>query len=442
MGISSRSQAPPGNALPARLCLAMRPGQPSRSPDARQSLAAVRSQAEPGNEGHVPLSTTSRRPKTTALVTIPPPHKTRNMPEVLDWQRDDPMKVIVRAVDLLRQGQFVVVPSDTVYAVLASALDPAAVERLQHFAQAPPMVSLTDAHEVPDWLPYLDGLGLRLARHCWPGPLALRSGAALAGLVRRLPPSVQDALLRDGCLTLRVSGHAIMDQIARQFAGPIAFAELANVKTPEEALAMPNMAMIVQDGPAYFGQPATIVQVDGRKYQIVSEGVLGPNHLAELAICRVLFVCTGNTCRSPLAMALCRKLLAEQLGCTPAELPAHGFQVLSAGMAAIMGEPASAEAVDIARLLGADLDEHRSQPLSADLLAQADCLFTMTNAHLRMLQSLSLDFGPPARLLAADGTDVVDPIGCDADVYRHCAQKITACLEQRSARDPGDVGSP
>jgi len=356
------------------------------------------------------------------------------MPEVLDWRRDDPAKVIVRAVEFLRHGLLVAIPTDTVYAVLAHALEPSAVARLGELVRQPPTVGLADPLEVMDWLPNLDGLGLRLVRHCWPGPLALRSGAgAEAGLVRRLPASAQDCLLSDGRLTLRVSGHPLLGQIVSQLAGPVVFAELANAVAAENALASSgeSVALLVNDGPAYFGQPASVVQVAGRSWKMVSEGILSPEHLAELAICRILFVCTGNTCRSPLAMAMCRHLLAERLGCSEAELPARGFQVHSAGLAATMGESASPEAVDIARERGANLAEHSSQPLSAELLAQADCLFTMTHGHLRMFQGLNLDIGPEPRLLAADGTDVVDPIGCDIEVYRDCARKITECLEQR-----------
>ena len=57
-----------------------------------------------------------------------------------------------------------------------------------------------------------------------------------------------------------------------------------------------------------------------------------------------VFVCTGNTCRSPLAEGLCKKLLAERLGCPAEELPQRGFLVISAGIAAMMGGEAAAEA--------------------------------------------------------------------------------------------------
>src|SRR5437870_3579606 len=83
----------------------------------------------------------------------------------------------------------------------------------------------------------------------------------------------------------------------------------------------------------------------------------------------VVFLCTGNTCRSPLAEVLCKKRLAESLGCTPEELPTRGFLVCSAGLSAFPGDSAANFSQNIAREYGMDLSGHFSQPLSPEFAA-------------------------------------------------------------------------
>src|SRR5262249_29161661 len=127
----------------------------------------------------------------------------------------------------------------------------------------------------------------------------------------------------------------------------------------------------------------------------------------------ILFVCTGNTCRSPMAAAMCRKLLAERLQCTPAELPQHGYEVLSAGMAAYEGDRATPEAVEAVRELGVDLSSHASKPLTAELITRADYLITMTRGHQLAMLARYDECGPLPRLLDPEGNDIADPVGAD-----------------------------
>jgi protein-tyrosine phosphatase len=157
--------------------------------------------------------------------------------------------------------------------------------------------------------------------------------------------------------------------------------------------------------------------------------------LARLTNCVIVFVCTGNTCRSPLAEALCKKRLADRLGCTPDELPARGFSVLSAGMAAMMGGEAAAEAIEVVRGYGADLSRHESRPLSVALAAQADLLIGMTSSHVTMMSEYYPRLGAEPRLLNPSGADLADPVGCPRDVYEDCARQIWQSLEALLAEE-------
>jgi protein-tyrosine phosphatase len=152
-----------------------------------------------------------------------------------------------------------------------------------------------------------------------------------------------------------------------------------------------------------------------------------------------LFVCTGNTCRSPLAEALCKRLLADRLGCDPAELEARGYTVRSAGVAALPGDTAARQAVEVAREHGADLSAHQSRPVNPELLANATHVVAVTRGHAVALMIRYPGVGPEPDLLGGPDDDLSDPIGGDLDQYRACAQTIRGHLERLL---PGWLGRP
>jgi len=141
----------------------------------------------------------------------------------------------------------------------------------------------------------------------------------------------------------------------------------------------------------------------------------------------ILFVCTGNTCRSPLAESLCRAKLAQALGCPPGELAQRGFTVASAGVMALPGDSANPQAVQVAEEFGAELAAHRSRPLTHEMLAEATDVIAMTDMHLMLVARYAA--GPEPKLLCV-GEDIPDPIGGDADEYRACARVIAGQLDR------------
>jgi glycine hydroxymethyltransferase len=139
----------------------------------------------------------------------------------------------------------------------------------------------------------------------------------------------------------------------------------------------------------------------------------------------VLFVCTGNICRSPIAEGLFRRLLGNR----------KDIEVASAGVHAVRGQPPSLYAVQVCEEEGVDISGLRSQPLSAALIDQATHIFAMTGAHLETIQMLFPDGAEKSFLLREfeepDTTvwrDVPDPIGLGRDVYEVCARTIKNAL--------------
>src|SRR5262249_10603256 len=78
-----------------------------------------------------------------------------------------------------------------------------------------------------------------------------------------------------------------------------------------------RLALVIDDGPRRSSLGNTIIQVSGQSWRILKEGEVTAAEVARKTVCVILFVCTGNTCRSPMADALCQKLLAEKLHCSP-----------------------------------------------------------------------------------------------------------------------------
>ena len=148
--------------------------------------------------------------------------------------------------------------------------------------------------------------------------------------------------------------------------------------------------LVLDAGRTRYGKPSTIVRVNDDGYEILREGVLDERTLRRLTQVTFLLVCTGNTCRSPMAEGLLRHLLAKRLGCSESELAERGYQVESAGTAGFDGMPASQPAVAVPHRRGIDLTGHRAAALTLEIIQRADYILTMTAGHLDVVTAMQL----------------------------------------------------
>ena len=105
---------------------------------------------------------------------------------------------------------------------------------------------------------------------------------------------------------------------------------------------------------------------------------------------------------------------------------------MSAGIAAMLGSRASTHAVQAMDELGMDISGHESQPLTAQLVKQADAIFTMTSAHRAAILANWPDAADRVMPLCINEQDVSDPIGGTPELYKTCADQIKSAIEQRA----------
>jgi protein-tyrosine-phosphatase len=333
-------------------------------------------------------------------------------------------QAVEAAAAALRDGAVVGVPTDGFYALAARADRPAArlaLSRALEGRGAPPAaLVLATAAEIDRC--ELAGLVRRIARQHWPGPLVIE--------VRSDDSTSRTS--NDAWTALLSSAEPHARALAAAARVPLCIRLVPGACEARGLLELPGVAHVLDRGPSPLCEAPGWLRVARGTFELVREGLYGLELLRASAGLSLRFVCTGNTCRSPMAEGLARAELGKRLGVSAARIGEYGFELASMGTFAAPYQSASTHAVEALSELSIDLGAHRSQLATTQSLVRAQRIYCLTHNHREQVRLLLPPDWNGALLLLDERGDVSDPIGGSLEDYRRCARQIREALERRA----------
>jgi L-threonylcarbamoyladenylate synthase len=350
--------------------------------------------------------------------------------------------VISRAARAVEAGGLVIFPTETVYGIACRA-DKATIARLDAIKQRAPQKSyslhIAGKDDVRRYVPRMILPVRKLIEKMWPGPLTIvfDLSAEDMDMQRRNLPAEEMCLYTGSSIGVRCPDDAVAAAFLGEAKCPVV-APSANLSGQPPATDGVSAAaqfdgqvdIVLDGGVCRHQKSSTVVRIWAKGLEMLREGFYAESYIRKAMEVRILFVCSGNTCRSPMAAGLFAKYLAEKLACDVDRLDEMGYKISSAGTMAAPGAGASPWSIEFCASEGADISRHRSCQLDEEQVRNSDLIFAMSRQQCQRVVSLWPEAAAKCGLLAGD-EEISDPIGGSKELYEACGRLIKAALRKK-----------
>ena len=359
----------------------------------------------------------------------------------------DPMKIdaakVKEAAKVVDAGGLVAFPTETVYGIACrvEAKSLAMLDELK--GRGTDKYYTLHIGRTADVEKYVPAIGLRakkLIKNAWPGPLTIvfeLTESDIKKQKKNLKKEVFERLYKDNTIGIRCPDNAIAAMLLQRTKHPVVAPSANKTNQPpatdaEQVLAQfsGQIDLLLDGGPCKYKKSSTVVKIGKKGLEILRAGVYSQEELEAMSKVKFLFVCTGNTCRSPMAEGMFRKFLAEKLQCKVDQLDKIGYKVSSAGVMNMAGSPASEEAIAACAAKGIDIKAHKSKTLTRQLVEESDFVFAMTRIHCE--RAVAIEPGAADKCILLGGNrEIPDPIGQPQEFFKDCAGLIEEAVKER-----------